>query len=1326
MGTASTKPEGTEKTIQGVTFVTKNGEWVVVDTGNPSIFRTAKKAEETGPAVEGDTAPANRNVPFFTNEDYEPYPESPGAIKRIRSWVSDAGDWLSGSDSEPNEVQKEVRAYDAAADEVLKQNQGTYNMIGERHLGVAEGFYQQAKEKPYIGKFNSHPTELEGGQPVPEGAYYQNTEDGNQYALQNGEWGQVYVSGLYPFSTDVNNANVLSGNMTTSEPTPAGRIQEVEIPSADGGEPEVKKMVVPPPSPDSIPTKMAEWTTEVNREWTDATFAKTGDFFARLANGEISLTEDGELEDSRIIQDLTGGQQFTADFARYGYAAIVGGALGKVGLGTVGLSNSAILNAEAQFARYLHKIKGVPVRLHVRRLQKAAENVAEKAAGKFSKDPAKVKRVVDNFGQTIVVGGSALIGEAVVTPEDTVPLLVRKDYVQEVFKDIPDQQAEDIAVLIDSALLGKILVLAGGAVMSVARPVAQKAAGFKKLQDKVLKSYARKTQGYKVINYLDPEIFEGPVEVQAYKLKQFADALGDNKTATLAFGGVEGQVRQETMHSLHNGVEQYVRRAYAYRADMMTPDEFTDFVGNKSSEILNNFIALRRAEGNIPEMIQATANSMADVSNIINRAADKQADASRIASGETVDALETPGQRAIDASREAGGTLGSTQRDKLLDIEDEVGGKAQQISDIDSQMGEVIPTELDNAGLSDPRGQTPYSTSTQMEEVMGTPNNQTVLAIKQSREAVNAAFDDLPDNIPVDWDMFFDGLAKLDPKASNPIEALAKLGLESDGYNAIKKAIKPEPVPKLDELGAPMMDDNGIPLMVLETREQVIERLSADPSYNFKQLFKTLRPVLEDDIQRLYIGGYASKTQVPRTLKKLVDDMAEASGVPALSDAMDMYTKHVSIYTPNKALANVEKQAKLVNPELTQAAGTAKGATDANQALRQVVNSSEGDALNEVLTMLTEATGRDAKAGFTTAKIIEINQKVYRDMLEGRLDDGGLRSLLGAIEPVMESLRVSDPQKAAQLEELTRTVQDTLSGMVDKRETAKRGLEAAQQALKVQQDNILNDLVVKIEGDGYALKMDAETYFHDIFQGKGSQNKIQRLLGEVYKLPTEQRGTVLDAVQGIFIRDFRNELFTKGSAGFASPSGTSLQTEAVNASLSKIKKMKEGYLNHTLDNARMLFGDDHPTTIAILDVLNSMDVQLSSNNLKYTAGSDTIFNASLKESVDMGSVIAFGILNPTATLVRRATKGPLSKHEAKEMAYNKDAIAAILSDPEEFGTILKDLAGHIHPEGIKAAWIRMRKFFIRTGVIAASRPGDESGGISASDVIEHTRGMWEE
>jgi len=1102
----------------------------------------------------------------------------------------------------------------------LKRDTAIYNMVGERNLGVAEGFYQQAQEKPYIGEFNSHPTELADGKPVPEGAYYQNAEDGKQYALQEGKWGQVHVSGLYPFSTGINMGN-LFGGMSFSDPTAAGRTQEIKVPSTEGGEPTIKNMVVPTPPSDSKLTNLALWVTEVNRDWTDATFAKTGDFFARLANGEISLTKDGELEDSRIIQDLSGGQQFTADFARYGYAAIVGGALGKVGLGTLGLSNSALLNAEAQFAKYLHKVKGVPVRLHLRRLQQATRNVAEKAAGRFSNNPDKVKRVVDNFGQTIVVGGSALVGEAIVTPEDTVPLLARKEYVQEVFKGIPDQQAEDIAVIIDSAVLGKVLALAGGAVMSVVRPVANKAAGFKKLQDKVLKSYSRKTQGYKVINYLDPELFKGPVEIQAYKLKQFSDALGDNKTATLAFGGVEGQVRQETMHSLHNGVEQYVRRAYAYRADMMTPDEFTDFVGNKSSEILNNFIALRRAEGNIPEMVQATANTMADVSSIISRAADKQADASR--SGiTTVDASGKPGERAIEASREAGEILGGRQRDALIDLKLEAGNQSRVISDVDSQMGDVVPNELNVAGLADPAGQTPYSTSSQMEGVMGVPNNQTVLAIKQSRQAVNTAFDDLPDDIPVDWDMFFDGLAKLDPKASNPIEALGNLGLESEGYNAVKRVIKPKQVPKLDELGEPVINDNGIPVMVLETTEEVIERLSADPSYNFKQLFKTLRPVLEDDIKRLLGDGHAFKTGTPISLKGTIDEMAEASGVPALNSAMDMFTTHVSTYTPNKALTNVERQAKLVNPNLKQAAGTVKGATDANEALRQVINSSEGDALNEALTMLTAATGRDAKAAFTNAKIIEINQKVYRDMLEGRLDDGGLQSLLGAIGPVLESLRVSDPQKAVQLEELTRTVQDTLSGMVGKREAAKEGLEAAQQALKVQQDNILNDLVVKIEGDGYALKMDAETYFHDIFQGKGSQNKIQRLLGEVHKLPSEQMDTVLDAIQGIFIRDFRNELFTKGSAGFASPSGSSVQTEAVNASLSKVKKMKEGYLNHTLDNARMLFGDNHPTTIAILDVLNSMDVQLSSNNLKYTAGSDTIFNASLKESVDMGSVIA--------------------------------------------------------------------------------------------------------
>ncbi len=1215
-----------------------------------SIADTVVKVPESTLGQGEDLAVANRKGQTFRQEDYRQFNEAPGYGTQLLAAGSDLVDNVTGffggeEDPKPNKWQQEVDENEAHVKEVYKQNKRTYDHLGteERHNLVDW----------YAGKGNTPPETMLDGSALKDGVYYRNVSDGKHYVYKGGDWVQEDVNPKMPYSLDW----LSFGPGSSATPFGIGIDQPTGRKIQTVWEPNPNYDPNDPASPKNIQrTYTVPEPLEDNSAWTEfwADSAKVGDdALYRTATGLTDLVTGGHIlgtgpeEQARVKTEMTGGERLAADIATFALAGLSGKALVDATIKSVGAGVAwGAKNTES-----------------VNKIANATKSAYDKVF-KATKNPAKAQAAAKKAATVVAQGTGIIAAELGVTPEGSEGLVLEGGDIKQVFKSMDDNTADATAIAIESALIGTTLRSLGIAFSKAKEAVVGKVNPLALIIPSIRKKTAYREQGMAVLNYLDPSMAaEKDPQLIAHRMRLFAQTLENNGEVTLNLLKGSVDIDVSSLNAFAKGAREYVSAAYGAKKDILGDAKFEEFVQTKSAEILNNFVTLHQRKGaHLSEMAMKEATANTKIQQLLDNSAEGLVN--------DVDGL-VPTRTVSDAADQTAEILGTKAMDTVGTAKQAQDAAQKSLDNIADQTDEAFRVSASDAGILSPDAANAANPKAMLDNIAGIPGEQTAGAIKASRQAVNAAFSDLPDDIPVDWSGFFAGMAQIAPNARNPLEALKTLGMESEGYNAIKAVLQPRVV-------RTSVDVKGVTKDILETPSEIIERLNNDNSYHFKQLYNDLRPVLEDDITRLLKEGSATMAKTPISIKGLIDSLAEDTGVVDLQNAMSMHQDYVKVFGTNSQVKRVAGAAQVVNPNLVQASGLPKGSSEFRKVAREALQQSDDEILDEVLIMLSSATGKNAQQGFSDYQMAQISKKIYEGMMQGTVDNNAIKVIQQSITPSLEKLRRVNPEQAKRLEQLSTHLQSRLSKLGDDKVNFTSEIAAQAKIIDDTHKSVLNNFVDGLKGEFPELIGNPELALSAIFTSKkaNAPNVVGRLVQEAKALPPQQSKMVLASIRGSFLQDLEDRIFTNSKTALSGVTESGMDAASTTAK-STLYQMDKGYRDSTLRMASRIFGKNSDE---YLSIQNFIHIQ-TTNDLpallrgSATPGSNTMDKSAqagqIKEATDTINIMLFGILNRTATIVRRLTGGPVEAAEKELKALTDEAMKIMLVEPREFGKIIR-------------------------------------------------------
>lgn len=970
-----------------------------------------------------------------------------------------------------------------------------------------------------------------------------------------------------------------------------------------------------------------------------------------ITEGKIS----GEGKVSAALPDVVPndtGEAFATEMATY----IVGGAAAsKVASRTAGLVKDTLA---ARAAVALSPEAQASIRETYQSVLKATGSAgkAMQAAG------AQSKRVM--------VGLSLGLVEGTIAPDDSEGLtgqVIGIDNIKNTFG-VDEQRAKDIALVLDAPVIGGTLSAMGKMYDAVkTNIVAPSLGGIRNINPfgaNVGKAISKMTMsdkdaGLKMITWLDPELAaKSSPEEAVFRIKVLADALERNATKNLKLGSVGKEVAMDTPSAFTEIAEDYYRMAYGNlknRPDMLDGKTFDEWVGDRAARSANRLFELRTSLSGDSNVSQKMAEGSSEINELFREGADAQAP--------TMGSLE-------GAQGQAGDVLAQEQRiaeQTPIDMRDTAEKKmiasreaADQAIASDPEIQKLIrETDLDDLGSN----------------------------TKLNKKLMESFSEPL-----------YNSFKNLRTKVEDSYGKIAQTGVKGDPTSIFQIVKDSGHVDKDGNITNPILN-------------RIVQNVRRDAS--FDNIYNTIRKDVSTAIGNTADGK--DPMGIRQTLLELSDnirngqlDYLRANGnaevAQMVDEAKSAYTTYRTAFDQQnlKSLANREGRNRLRGENLPQGVGVGQGRADWDinsvRTIQSGLEGATGERFREELDRAVKAGGEDISKPLAEYYAAESITNLANKLKSG--DKQNVKTLRSALKGVVENLQRSGSTDLVDTFKRVEARAETLENAAKLDEKSYDGILKEVENL---QKNARESVLKRFLASGNALGQGgtAQT-MKTIFKGPKGNAQVKELLDKADTLG--ERGLpIKEAIRGTYLDSLRERMFSSQSLGTASVKGGTVHS-GFKANESNIRKIFEKG-SKDLENLQLIFKDE-PQVLKELEEIGGT----LTNVTKTTPSKAGDILGSVPNSQDpekamsAATTIMFGVLNPTATRIRKFT-GPMSIANLQQVREAREAVMiAMLTDPKGFANMSRQIAKDTESKEA-AAWAR--GIIARAGLRSAATTNDE-------------------
>lgn len=942
---------------------------------------------------------------------------------------------------------------------------------------------------------------------------------------------------------------------------------------------------------------------------------------------ERKLTEEGSV--GKAIPDVvpdSGGEAIATELTTFVLGPnVVGGLVKGAGKGVGQATGLA-----AKIAKDLNPEDFQAVQSMYSNVLKATGS-AKKA---FDASNGLTKRLI--VGAALGAGyGTA---EAIVAPDGSEGYAFSPDTVKSVMPGISDERARDISFVLDTPVIGAAVKSVGflyqGAKERFVGPAIGGIRNFDPFGGVVSKTANKYTPmlritdeeaGLRVLNWLDPNLTNATAKEFSFRVNTFAGAIERKAVKNLQVLDAKGSVNLDTPAAFVDGARDYFEMAYGHLEEVLGPKEFNDWISQQSGEMAQKLYELKSSVVSDPAIASQTARASNTLESLFREGADS-----------------TPSGTLNEVQTEAGEVLGGEQLRRNQEIKTMRKDAKESLETADAARQTAISDDPELKGLFDEYVNTAGSTAEIEARLRDTVGGPLYNSFKKMKTDVDAAYKKVADS---------DAIGDVD-------SLRGVIGEEAASQPFFKK---------------------------------LLADAEKDPS--FGNLYNNIRQDISDEIKRT--DPQDSKMKILLAARKnLSEDQLDhlrftGEGQTALdvAKAKEEYVKLNSAWYDYKPLENLSEYGKeRMIGESRPAAKDAplQGVRDWNdQSVKTVLSGldsvNQKNAL-EAFEYAAKAGGEDISKGiadyYTSKSLSNIAQ---------RMASGEKQNVGDLLNGVKSSINLLDNMKSPLAEKFKKaqvniqTIQNTYK---DAEKAFAKSMEVVEELQNEAKNSVLKQFLTRdkkdvLSGSGVAGKIDT------ILNAKDSESQLMALLKEADALGPNGE-VVKDALKASVVDNIRSKVFSNKPVGIADIDNDKL-VQGYQAAESQIRKLFEPN-SKNLHNLKVVFADSPEVIDELVKTVNTLQ-----NVTKVTAKNDEILKQTIDKSLDPvhGTNTAiqfmFGVLNPTATRVKRLVGPAASMNLDNINEARHNIMKMMLTDPKAFADISKKISINVEDRAARYA-----------------------------------------
>lgn len=824
-----------------------------------------------------------------------------------------------------------------------------------------------------------------------------------------------------------------------------------------------------------------------------------------------------------------------------------------------------------------------------------------------------------SYLKTGLVGLAIGYTEAGIAPPNTEPNFeVTKKAFQNLGMD--EKTAKDFALTFESPVISGVVRGIGFAAKKGKNGFFGAFGGLRATSAKKIVGMAEDEVGTRLISYIDPMMFEDSVETAAFRVKILNDALIEDSTRQLELRGAKAELSLDTATATVTASSRYYRTAYAYKEAEMGKDAFDKWVNDQARNMTIRMFAVRSAIGS-PEMAEKMGQMAKTVSDLYKGSA---------------------------------GSFEQSLKDLSVIMTDEYKirkGTMEGVLDSSKKQFETSKAALDTA----------FESSPEIRDLMTQAEKQFSLGSKA----------------PIDeqmkktlGDKLYTSFKKMYGDVQDKYKAVGATGVEAD-YDLFKEKVKELNLWTIDKTGETVSGDT-----IDSFSKRILNMVDSNPSYG-----NMVTNVANEIKRKMYSmpKGSPEIDAYQQLLDHIYIDQAKViNGGPAVSklldDAKQSYIDYITAWKQEPSLRSLSevgtsryhlegKDTGILPP------GVAQGQIEWNKNSIKTFTDNLSDRSKEYMNGVIRAAkvgGEPIDQDLLGILTSEAAYNLANKAISGQQNRAGLRS---SLKGLIENLELVNSPHVARFKKLDADLQ-VLENTANTSEKAYKDLLIK---FNEQKSELQNSVAAKFVSDADGMIEPAANpvgVMKQLFESGDSGNRLTALMRKAEDPAMGPKGAIIkEAIKTSYIDYLRNKMRSNESLGIAELTKEGRTIKGYRPS--------ESFMNDFFDSPKIkgelqIIFKDEPE---VLEQMKNVNITLDNATKDLQAGKDplkTPITSDINPKAGLTSLISttLGVLNPTATRVRRFTNtwGELKLEEVTK-AKNAILLAAMI-DPKETGRIM--------------------------------------------------------
>lgn len=886
---------------------------------------------------------------------------------------------------------------------------------------------------------------------------------------------------------------------------------------------------------------------------------------------------------------------------------------------------------------------------------------------KLANSARRVASVADDAAR--YAGGSLAVAltEAALSESGDQGMIVSPEVVQQNFTGLTDEQAQDVAMVMDGFIVNGAFDTAlflGGLAGGFLSKKSEGAFGL--VSKDFVKDRARRASLMGVLTQIDPALKDMPQNELVEAMRSLSNVLNANSKTVVQVGETTKAIDVDTTNALLKGAYDYIKVSHKSATRGMSPAQRDAYIQSQSEQMVNRVIGLSQANMDNAGLRSQQGGMLQQMSGAFEE------EARRV------------NPNAVDFNTETAQELVEGRRTNIDEAQAEADVATEQAQRMRAEAGVAVQNDpLISEMISDVDPTRFFNDAEYVQQLTRVYGDDFVKSNRRQWDAVNEAYAAIP-NDPVDLPAFKTKLAEV----FNNIEG----GLEGVGndaapvMSALKRVFKDKLVSKTDDL---TLADPRDATDTLSTPAQVIDALGDNIGYQDLIQFKREIDGLVKNASNRNVSAalgdlrkHILSAETGGQAAYVAEKGGEAAEFVRAADDLFIDTKSrlTNSFTTSRMtdLANIPSYAG-ANTRVPQG-GDVRGMPDMRtEVVRDVLPQATSDVTGSQMDQLRFALSEDLSKGEVNRPLIDLFVAKQTDQLAKALDGNDAQTITdidNAFESIITQLKNLEAMElVTELEDAKRrimSVQDELgSRALAADEIAAMALERKKRA----EDSIVGELVSARNPN--AARTTPTMVVKRALLGDDAGNFVDGLLQSINELPKTRQAAALQATQAMLLRQVRN--VTQANS-IITPS------MAKDVAIPKLMELTDAERSGMLEAVSKAFPNDEYMQATLNATLGSLtDVSLGQRMRVARSQSQTAANIGIRDSVSTGILFAFGYMNPTAAAARRITAGQIEAMERLSKDEQAKIIATVLASPTEFAELTRQIANGMDPSTLSKA-----------------------------------------